>query len=188
MADLSRLKNRDPEAISQVVKAHAGDLLRAALGMGLGLAEAEDLVQSIFTAFLEALDRFEGRSSVRTYLFGILYRKMWERGRQKSRELPVDPSDALFDGRFDSLHHWSRPPKGPQEEAETRETAELIRRCLEGLTDQQRAAFQLKEAARESSESICNILGIENTHLRVLLFRARNKLRECLESKWSKTG
>jgi RNA polymerase sigma-70 factor (ECF subfamily) len=182
--ELDALRRRDPEAIARAVRAHAGDLLRAARGLGLGEADAEELVQASFAAFLEAAPRFEGRSTVRTYLFGILYRKALERGRLKGRELATDPSDAVFDGRFDRNGHWSPGPRGPDAEADVAEIARLIAACLESLSPKERAAFMMKEVDRESPEDVRNALGVQDTHLRVLLFRARNKLRTCIEGRW----
>ena len=181
---LAGLREGKSEAVAECVRRHAGDLLRAALGLGVPEADAEELVQASFVAFLEAARRFEGRSTVKTFLFGILYRKALERGRKNARELPVDPGDQLFDGRFDQRGHWSAPPKGPDEEADIQELSRLIAECLAALPDQQRAAFQLKEVDRVDSPALCNILGVQDTHLRVLLFRARSRLRECLERKW----
>lgn len=181
---IKELKSRNPEALTQVIHEHAAVLVRAALGLGFPEPQAQDLVQSVFTAFLEALDRFEGRSSVRTYLFGILYRKAHESWRFQSRELPTDPVDKIFEGRFAPSGHWNRPPRGPEDEALSEELTRLISQCLQGLNPVQRAAFHLKEVDREPGESICNILGVSDTHLRVLLFRARNRMRECLEETW----
>ncbi len=174
-----------PDEIAVLVRDHTQDLLRAALGLGLPITDAEELVQDSFVAFLKAAERFEGRSSVKTFLFGILYNKALERGRKAARELATDPSDQIFDGRFNWWGHWTSPPGGPEKEADVKEIAELIAQCLEGLTPQQRAAFQLKEVDRELNPAICNILGVQDTHLRVLLFRARTKLRECIEGKWT---
>lgn len=182
---LEDLRQRKPEAVAQAVRLYAGDLLRAALGLGWRSGEAEELVQASFTSFLEALPRFEGRSTVKTFLFGILYRKSLEQGRKKARELATDPADEVFETRFGPSGHWSAPPKGPDEEAATGEMAALIGQCLEGLPDQQRAAFLLKEVERLESQEVCNILGVQDTHLRVLLFRARARLRECIEAKWA---
>lgn len=184
--ELEALKRRDPEALGQIVRAHAGDLLRGALAYGASPDQAEELVQASFTAFLEGLDRFEGRSSIKTYLFGILYRKALEAGRKRVKEQAVDPADAAFEGRFNGWGHWNRAPEGPEGEADTAETARLIGDCLAQLPDQQRAAFQLKEVDRLEAEEACNVLGVQPTHLRVLLFRARTKLRDCLEAKWGK--
>jgi RNA polymerase sigma-70 factor (ECF subfamily) len=181
---LEALRLRKPEAIAQAVRRYSGDLTRAARGLGFPQADAEELVQAAFVAFLDSVPRFEGRSSIRTYLFGILYNKALERGRERSRELAVDPADQIFETRFNRWGHWSLPPKGPEEEISIGEVSRIIAQCLEGLPLQQRAAFQLKEIERMPSAAICNILGVQDTHLRVLLFRARNKLRACIEAKW----
>jgi DNA-directed RNA polymerase specialized sigma24 family protein len=68
---IDRLRSRDPEALSEVLHAHARPLYRAARGMGFRENEAEDLVQGVFTTFLETLDRFQGLSQVNTWLLGI---------------------------------------------------------------------------------------------------------------------
>jgi RNA polymerase sigma-70 factor, ECF subfamily len=183
-AFLDKLRQRDPEALGAVVREHAADLYRTARGLGLQDAEAEDLVQATFVVLLDSAGRFEGRSSLRTYLFGILYRKALEQGRRRSRELAVDPADQLFEQRFTAWGHWAARPKGPDEESAAAEISRLLGQCLDELNDQQRAAFQLKEIEGEDNASICNALGVTDTHLRVLLFRARNRLRECVEKRW----
>ena len=181
---VENLKNGDKKAISRIVEQHTAVLLRGALGQGWSPNDAEDLVQETFVTLLKAVQRFEGRSTVRTFLFGILYRKAKERGRKKAREQATDPIDAVFERRFGFMGQWSAPPKGPDEETLGRETAVLIGDCMEALVPAQRAAFHLKEVDRQDNASICNILEVTATHLRVLLFRARNNLRECLERKW----
>ena len=170
--------------LTEIVEAHTAYLLRAAYAFGLYGTDAEDLVQEAFTTFLEIRERFEGRSSVRTFLYGILYRKNLERSRKAARETPVDPVEGKFASRFDSLGMWQTPPRGPAEQALTAETEELIADCLKQLPASQRGAFFLKEVEHLSSEEICNAIAVKPTNLRVLLFRARNGLRECLEGKW----
>ena len=76
-------------------------------------------------------------------------------------------------------------PRGPEQDADVKEIADLIAHCLEDLPAQQKAAFLLREVDQEESDSICNALEITDTHLRVLLFRARNRLRDCIEKKWA---
>lgn len=182
---LPELRAKDPAAVERVIRDHTAVLLRGALALGLPESEAEELVQDTLATFLEAAARFEGRSSVRTFLFGILYRKGMERGRKRARELATDPADALFEGHFDAAAHWNSMPRGPEKDADVKEIAALIALCLEELPPQQKAAFLLREVDREETDSICNALDVSDTHLRVLLFRARNRLRECLERKWA---
>lgn len=175
------IKSRRPEALSRLVEMHTPALLAGALGLGFPPSEAEELVQDTFVAFLSALERFEGRSQVKTYLFGILYNKALELRRRQGREETTDEIEKIVDSRFDSRGHWTRPPKGPEDEARISELGRMINDCAGGLGIKERAAFYLKEGERQSTEHICNMLGISPTYLGVLLFRARNKLRECLE-------
>ena len=91
----------DPQAVETVVHTYLGQILRAARGAGLGPQRAEDVTQATFTTFLEAAPRFEGRSHVRTFLFGILYRKIAETRRGLARERQIDPIDEVFESRFD---------------------------------------------------------------------------------------
>ncbi len=178
------LESAVTQETTRITEEHAGYLLRAAIGFGLSGSDAEDLVQETFKTFLEVRGRFEGRSSVRTFLYGILYKKNLERSRKSARETAVDPIEGAFAERFSRRGMWQSPPRGPDEEVLSVETESLIAGCLDDLVQQQKAAFFLKEVERMSSEEICNALEIKPTHLRVLLFRARAGLRDCLERKW----
>lgn len=181
--DLARLKDRCPDSVAALIAEHSGPLYRAALGLGLAPADAEDLLQDTLLAFLEGLERFEGRSSVRTYLFGILYNKARRRWEKVWREQAADPVDAVFESRFDAAGTLRRLD-GPEETALNGELAALLADCSAGLTQAQAAAFHLKEVERLPTPEVCKTLEVTETHLGVLLFRARNKLRECLEKKW----
>lgn len=171
--------------LERLVGENTGPLLRGALALGFSEADAEELVQDTFVAFLKARERFEGRSSVRTFLFGILYNKGAALSRKSRREAGTDDVEALFDARFNAAGHWrAGEPQGPEDAALSKELAELIAACAERLTQDQRGAFFLKEAEGLEAPEVCNILGVSDTNLRVLLFRARLRLRECLEKTW----
>lgn len=182
-AELRSLRARDSKAVTEVIEKHSDALYYGVLGLGLARADAEDLVQDVFAAFFARLEAFEGRSSVRTYLFGILYNKAKQRWRSRWREEAVDPVDAVFESRFDASGVLRRL-EGPEQSALDSELASLIAECSAGLSQTQLAAFHLKEVERLSSPEICKTLEVSETNLGVLLFRARNKLRECLEKKW----
>lgn len=181
--ELKRLRAKDGAALAGVVNEHADALYAGARALGASPTDAEDLVQDTLAAFLAGLERFRGDSSLRTYLFGILYNKARQKWASHWREQATDPVDQAFESRFDASGVLRRL-SGPEEENLARELSEMIGQCAEGLSQAQRAAFHLKEVERESTASICNILGVSETNLGVLLFRARNKLRECLERKW----
>jgi RNA polymerase sigma-70 factor (ECF subfamily) len=181
--DLAQLRARDPATIAGIVDEHARPLWRAARGMGVPEVSAEDLVQAVFATFLETLDRFEARSQVRTWLFGILHKKVLEFRREQAVLQQHDPIDEVFESRFDARGNWVRPPQDLQRLLESREAGDLIRQCLEGLPHTQRAAFTLREVEQAGSREICKILGISVTNLGVLMHRARARLRECLEAR-----
>ncbi len=182
--DIRALKEGRDGAMAELVNSHTQTLLAVSFAMGFSQADAEELVQETFAAFLSALDRFEGRSQIKTYLVGILYNKAADFRRKSYREESLDKIQDDFEKRFNESGLWSRPPLGPEESVLTGEIKELIAQCAEGLTLSQKTAFFLRESEGESSEDICNILGVSYTNLRVLLYRARIKLQECLEKKW----
>jgi len=170
--------------LTETVRAYADALLGAAWGLGWRGTDAEDLVQETFVAFLQASERFEGRSTLKTYLFGILYNKAREKRRDAAREQAVDPIDEVFEQRFGFLDRWRTIPQGPEDLALAQETAGIVEVCMQSLPAQQRMAFYLKEVEHLPTEAICNILQVTVTHLGVALFRARNKLRECVQKQW----
>ncbi len=185
---VARLRARDPATLASAVQDHARGLYRAARGMGFQEAEAEDLVQDVFTTFLETLDRFEGRSQVRTWLFGILHHKALERRREQYRDLQHDPIDEVFESRFDGLGNWVRPPQDLHRAMESKEIGAALAGCLEGLPTAQREVFVLREMESLETAEICKILGVTVTNMGVLMHRARNRLRECIEAKgWSRS-
>lgn len=184
--DLALLRKRDPSLLEELIRAHTEPLLAGALALGFSAVDAEELVQDSFVAFLDGLDRFEGRSKIRTYLFGILYHKASLARRRSTRERPEDQTDPLFADRFNGMGLWIKPPQGPEDAALSAEAREWVAHCAEALPTSQRMAFFLRESEGRSSDEICNILEVSDTNLRVLLFRARIRLRDCLERKWLK--
>jgi RNA polymerase sigma-70 factor (ECF subfamily) len=180
---LARLRAKDPEALGEVVKAYLGQIQRAARGAGLTASEADDVAQATCTTFIETADRFEGRSHVRTWLFGILYKTIAGRRRERDKERRVDDIDETFETRFDSSGSWSNPPRGGYEVVWSQQVADKTAECLDEAPDKQRMAFVLREVHGLSSEEICNALEVSRTNLGVMLHRLRHRLRDCLESK-----
>lgn len=179
----ARIRARDPEAIREVVQAYLGQILRAARGAGLGPQEAEDVTQETFTTFIETAPRFEGRSHVRTWLFGILYRKIAEARRDIARDRATEDIDNIFESRFDTAGSWSKPPRPADADLRDREIREKITDCLDAAPPNQRMAFVLREVEGLTTREMCKILDVTDTNLGVMLYRIRNRLRECLEAK-----
>ena len=177
------IRERDPEAIQEVVHAYLRQLLRAAAAAGLEGQLVEDVVQSTFLTFLETAHRFEGRSRVRTWLFGILYRKIAEARRKAGREQATEDIDTVFEQKFDGSGSWIQPPRPVDSEVYASEVRREIEGCLDTVPTKQRMAFVLREVEELATNEICKILDITRTNLGVLLHRARTRLRECLEPK-----
>lgn len=182
-AFLERLRAREERAVRDVVRAYLPQTLRAARAAGLTDDEAKDASQAAFVVFFEKLPEFEGRSHIRTWLFGILYKKIQEGFRGRRRENEHDDIDGVLEARFSGDGHWSRPPENVEREIESRELGRDIQDCLEGVPDKQRVAFLMREVQGFTTDELCNILSVTVTNLGVMLYRARNRLRECLESK-----
>ncbi len=185
---LDRLRRRDPAAWEAIVDAYLPQLLRAGCGMGFSHDEAQDLAQSVFVALMESISRFEGRSHIRTFLFGIFYNKLSEHLREKQKAEANDPIDEVMESRFDVNGRWRQPPLEIEKGVFAAEVRQMVQQCLETVPRAQRIAFYLREVEGLTTPEICKKLAITGTYLSVMLFRARNRLRECLEKKGLKKG
>jgi RNA polymerase sigma-70 factor (ECF subfamily) len=176
-----RIRVGEPGAIPEVVEAYLEQILRAASGAGLDAQHAEDVTQATFATFIEKASQFEGRSHVRTWLFGILYRKVSEARRGLERDRRSDDIEDVVERRFKPNGMWSKPPQPVR--LYGAEVKVFVDDCLGFLPTAQRMAFLLREVEDMTTEEICKILEVTTTNLGVLLYRGRNWLRECLESK-----
>ena len=180
---LDLLRTRDEAALQGLVEEYLPQILRAARGAGLNPQNAEDVCQSTFVTFIEKIGEFEGRSHVRTWLFGILYRKISEMRRSAQREGLAESIDDTMESRFKTDGHWQRPPRGTDIAAYESEVREHLADCLDGISTDQRMAFVLREVEEMDSEEICQTMAVSRSNLGVLLYRGRNLLRECLEKR-----
>jgi RNA polymerase sigma-70 factor (ECF subfamily) len=145
--------------------------------------ESEDVVQSTFATFIEKIPEFEGRSRVRTWLLGNLYRKILEFGRQAGRSRQFDELEEVDRSRFHPDGTWARPPQPADMAVYRREVGKHIADCIEGVPSKQRLAFVFREVEFMETSEICEILDVTPSNFGVLIHRARNLLRECLEGK-----
>ena len=150
-----RIRAADPEALGAVVTSYLGQIHRAARSAGLDPELAEEVAQATFTTFIEKAKDFEGRSHVRTWLFGILYPKIRETRRQLQQEGQMDEIDDAFEKRFDTKGSWVRPPQPVDVQLYASELRELFEDCLERVSTQQRMAFVLREVDELSSDEVC---------------------------------
>lgn len=177
------VRSRDPKVVDSLVKTYTESLYKGALGLGFDASNAEELVQSVWVTFFEVAPNFRGHSHVRTFIFGILYNKASELRRHRQRFDDRDPIDDVMETKFFADGHWLKRPISPYQFMESVETMTIIQKCIDGLPLNQRMAFCLKEIDEHGSSDICNILGVTVTNLGVLLYRAKNRLRECIEGK-----
>ena len=186
--ELAALRGRDEHVLDRVVRDNSRRLYRAARGLGHSADEAEDLVQDVFLTFVATIDRFEGRASVETWLYGILLKKAKERWRVRARAENHDVIDDEWEERFDPAGNWVRPPVDPDRALTTREASAAIRDCLMALPEQQRSALLLRQIEGFSAEQASKILDLTVTHIGVLLHRARLRIRACLDGKGWRTS
>jgi RNA polymerase sigma-70 factor (ECF subfamily) len=174
-----------------------GYLMRVARLQLRDPALAEDVVQDTLTAALMAQDGFTGKSSVKTWLTGILKHKIVDAIRRKQRE-PVAAS-ALdeeadledFEGLFKENGSWQTPPADwgdPEQSLSRRQFFDIMELCLEKLPPATARVFMMREVMELESDEICKELTITANNLWVILYRARMSLRECLELHWFAGG
>jgi RNA polymerase sigma-70 factor (ECF subfamily) len=183
---LGRLRAGDEEAFACLVDRHHAAMVRFARGYVRSPAVAEEVAQDAWLGLLRGLDRFEGRSSLRTWLFRIVANRAISAGRHERQHLPVDDSELEEDGgRFSQDGWWATPPVHWADEAVDRmvapEQAARVRQLVEELPPAQRRVVTLRDVEGLPSADVCRILGISEGNQRVLLHRARARIRRHLE-------
>lgn len=195
-AELMRAANTGDAAAYQRLLKDLAPVLRAAARRGFARAgceaDAEDVVQETLLAALSARDGFSGRSSLRTWLTGILKHKIIDAIRQKQRRAAIaslDETNELdsVDAMFDDNGAWKALPAdwGDPENALSRsEFVRVLEQCLERLPPNAARVFTMREVLELDSDEICKELTITANNLWVILYRARMALRRCLEQNW----
>lgn len=175
------------------VDEHGDALFRFALLRVKDTEVAEDLVQETFLSALKGIDRFQGGSSLRTWLIGILKHKIIDHFRKgkpevlagdltmHNNETEADRMDRAKEHEHPQLSPW---PGDPDKLLENSEFWGVLVDCLGDLPEVHRRAFALREIDGIKGDEICKILDITSTNLWVILHRARNKLRGCLDANW----
>lgn len=192
---VERLRRGDEAAFTTLVDQYHGSLVRLARSFVADQAAAEEVAQDTWVGVLTGLATFEGRSSLKTWLFRILTNRAKTRGVREARSTPWSalspggeaPEPAVDPGRFDDSGMWSAPPRPWQQtSAEAvllrEETMKVLEAALGELPAGQRAVVTLNDVEGLTAEEICNILEIQETNRRVLLHRGRSRLRQILEA------
>jgi RNA polymerase sigma-70 factor (ECF subfamily) len=177
------------------VEEYGDYLFRYAMLMLRDAARAEDAVQETFLAALAARESFSGRSSMKTWMVGILKHKIADQFRQESREKPIEDLDGdapAIEKFFDKKGRWKTGPSdwviNPRTVLEQKEFWEIFQQCLSELPERHSNAFLLREIDDVGTREICDILKVTEKNLWVMLYRARMRLRRCLEVSWFDEG
>lgn len=174
---------------------HADYLFRYALPRLRDRHIAEEVLQETFLAALKSVDKFRGDSSPRTWLVGLLRRKIADHYRKRYREgmgESIDTTDPTIDAWFDEKGAWIAGPKryelDPVELQQRADFWTVVQSCLQALPDRLADAFTLRVVDNREPDEVCKVLSITPTNLWVALHRARARLRACLEAKWFQSG
>ena len=198
LALVEALRAGDETAFMMLVERYQPAMLRVALMYVSTRAVAEDVVQDAWVGVLKGLDGFEGRSSLRTWIFRILVNTAKTRGQREARSIPFssvwtadpDAEPSVESGRFLPPGHpasgrWAEPPVGwestPEERLLSKETLAEVSRAIEALPPNQREVIRMRDVLGWPSADVRNALDISETNQRVLLHRARAKVRRALE-------
>ena len=194
---LAALRRGDEQVFVELVREHQALMLRVASRYVRSRTVAEEVVQEAWLGVLNGLERFEGRSSVKTWIFRILINRAISRAQREGRTVPFsslagdgdgDGEPAVDPDRFrpDSDRYaggWKRfPDPLPEQRLLERETLAMIEAAIGELPDRQQLVIVLRDIEGWSAGEVCDSLAISEVNQRVLLHRARSKVRSCLES------
>ncbi|MDP9343251.1 MAG: sigma-70 family RNA polymerase sigma factor [Actinomycetota bacterium] len=196
---LAALRGGDEAAFAALVDRHGGSMLRVAMTWVSTRAVAEEVVQETWLGVLNGLDRFEGRSSLKTWIFRILSNTAKKRAVREGRSIPVssflEPGDERDEPTVDPRRFagpearypggWTLPPRSwdrvPEDQLLSAETLARVRVAIDSLPPVQRQVIAMRDVEGLSSAEVCNVLELSETNQRVILHRARGRVRRALE-------
>jgi RNA polymerase sigma-70 factor, ECF subfamily len=193
LALVQRLQARDREAFASLIDRYHRSLFRLARMYVATDAVAEEVVQETWMGVLSGLGTFEGRSSLKTWLFRILTNRAKTRGAREARSVPFAMNEPEEEGdpavdptRFLPNDMWGSPPRPweddtPEKLLADREAVAFVARAIDALPARQRIVITLRDVEGLDAEEVRNVLGVSETNQRVLLHRARSRVRNDLE-------
>ena len=179
---LGRLRRGDEAAFVELVSRYQQPMLRLARSLVPSQAVAEEAVQDTWMGVVRGLDRFEGRASLKTWLFRILANRARSAGEREHRQAPAD-SRAVDPSAFDARGQWATPVDA-WDDVEARLDAEawsgVLKAALDQLPPRQRQVVLLRDVEGLSGDEVCAVLGISAGNQRILLHRGRHHLRDAV--------
>ncbi len=196
---LARLRQGEEEAFNELVARHHSGLIRMAMGYVADREVAEEVVQDTWMAVIEGLGRFEGRSSLRTWIFGIMIHKAKDRGVREKRHttfssfesIDDDSDEAVDPSRFhrsgEWAGHWAFPPQPwddqtPEKLLASQQAVEAMTRAIDVLPRTLKEVLILRDVEGVDAKEVCEILKISQTNFYVRLHRARERVRRAVET------
>lgn len=192
---LERLRAGDEGAFQQLIRQHHKSMIGIARSFVRNRATAEEVVQDTWLAVLEGISSFEQRSSLKAWIFGILVNKARTRAVRDGHMLSfsdIAPEEGSLEpvidaARFTASGSWADPPRpwddlNPERVVSGQQLWAHVTRAIEDLPPSQRAVLIMRDIAGHSSRETCSILGITQANQRVLLHRARAKMRQVIET------
>ncbi len=194
------LRQGNETAFGSLIERYHNRLIRLAQSFVKSQAVAEEVVQDTWLAVLQSIERFEGRSSLKTWIFRILINIAKSRGRREKRYMPFISEDTGTGGEITFSHEFNLystdtsprnqgnsplttwDDKTPERLLESKEILAQIEKAIQALPSHQRQVIILRDIEGVDSHDICQILNISATNQRVLLHRARTKVRRTLHS------
>ena len=197
IALVEALRRGDEQAFASLIDRHHSALLRLAMSYVATKEQAEDVVQETWMGVLSGIDRFEGRSSLKTWIFRILVNRAKTKGVRERRSVPFSSLEGDGDEKEPSVDparfqegtrwagYWAVPPESwagiPEERLLSAETQAVVDDAIALLPEMQRAVITLRDVKGFTSQEACEVLGLTEANQRVLLHRARSKVRARLE-------
>jgi len=185
---LESLLGGDESAFTELVRRYHPTLVKVARYYVRSAASAEDVAQDTWIAVLKGIERFEGRSSFKTWLLRICVNRARTSGVKEHRSIPVDPNESgptVAAHRFDKGGLWSDPPVPFTEAIDSRldNTALLsaVRGAIDALGEPQQAVVTLRDVEGLSTQEVATLLGLSEANVRVILHRGRARVREIVE-------
>ena len=195
---LARLRRGDEGAFNELVTKHHGTLIRMAMGYVADREVAEEVVQDTWMVVIESLNRFEGRSSLRTWVCGILIHKAKDRGVREKRHTTFsafesydDNDEAVDPSRFQQsgewAGHWAFPPQPwddqtPEKLLASKQAVDCMQRAIEALPATLKEVLILRDVEGVEAKEVCEMLNITEPNLYVRLHRARERVRVVVET------